>query len=534
MQKRSASASSARGLSASKLTDAFGIEVNDDHLDAFILAARASARGEPGKLRRYADVFNGVETAYKDSTYAEMVRSGVPCSQRRNLWLECSGALFRSYAEPQLYDRLCADAIEPTRTRVTREQADMIRIDAYRVGHSSRVDMSDVHASVRRVLLAHEQMFPGSYTQGLNLVVLAFLLLDFEENECFWMLERLSQHYFPFSFHETVVGQHADVITLSYYVRVKCPELMRLLKRAQIDLEALTPRFIGSLGLSAMPYEACFQLWDRMFCIDASEFFVGIVKLMQTVSRGIDDRLAIVDPQDFQSEFVGAFWHEFSSLYDARPTLVRKLADRAIKREAVNYRRMRERQRLLAAGKRDTLATLAIEHPVAYAERVERITSAPNVTRANGGGSFDLPQARSAAKRISSARLGALNARSADAAIASIRSGQATVSIASVQRQSALARRESEPHESSKVHIDVPQPQQPTPPTPVRGRRALQGRSFSLSSPSLARYIAEEGINVDESPPKQPPTSVANGGTVRTPLDMQVTTSSSDSSDNDA
>lgn len=489
-----------RVLSQGKLTDSFGIEVNDDHLDAFILAARASARGEPARLRKYADVFRGVETAYKDKQFTEMVRSGVPCSQRRNLWLESSGALFRSYAEPELYERLCEHAVDVTKSRVTRDQADMIRIDAYRVGHSSRVDMTAVHTAVQRVLLAHEQMFPGSYTQGMNLIVLAFLLLDFEESECFWMLERLSQYYFPFSFHETAVGQHADMITLAYYVRVKCPDLVRMLRRAGIELEALTPRLIGSLGLSAMPYEACFQLWDRMFCIGPSEFFVGFVKLLQAVSRDISDRLAVVDPQDFQSEFMKAFWSALGSLYDARPILVCKLPDRAIKSEAVDYRRMRERQRLLAAGRRDTLGSLAIEHPLAYAERVDRITHAPT-TKTENGGSFDLPHARSAAKRLSSARLGALNARSAEAAIASIQNGQATVSIASVKRETtALVKRDSAPHPQSQVDE-----------TPNRGRRALLGRSFSLSSPSLARYIAEEGIDIrDEEKPTQQATTTSS------------------------
>lgn len=500
-----------RVLSQGGLKDSFGVDVNDSHLDSFILAVAASTRGEPARLRKYKEVFEGVQTTYKDKQYAEMVRSGVPCSQRRNLWLEASGALFRSYAEPELYERLCEHAADATRSRVTHEQADAIRKDAYRAGHSSHVDMSAMHGSVRRVLLAHEQMFPGSYTQGMNLIVLAFLLVDFEESECFWMLERLSQHYFPFSFHETVVGQYADFSVLEYYVRAKCPVLMSMLKQANVSLGVLTPRLIGSLGLSAMPYQACFQLWDRMFCIDPSEFFSGMVKILHSVSRELQNRLAIVAPNDFQSEFVKGFWDVLGSQYDVREALVRKLGGVPIKRETLNYRRVRARQSEMLKAGRETLGSLAIEHPIAYAERVDRITHQSTQTPSSGG-SFDLPHARSNAKRLNSARLTALKMRSADTAIASIQSGKATVSIAALQNPSPdqLAKRESAPHpvaQNGGGGVDE---------TPSVARRALLGRSFSLSSPSLARYIAEENIDLGCDAPSK-----------------QATTSSSDSSSGD-
>lgn len=296
------------------------------------------------------------DPAYKDAFLVDSLRHGIPRSARRRVWLMGSSIASRIKSHQSSYENLCNQLKLNKNLLISAMDMEQIEKDMTRTLRNAVIDRrKETRDSVRNVLCLHCIHNPTEgYTQGLDQIVLMFLLNGLTEEESFWLLQHYTQELFPLSYDKNVIGQRADAEVIEYYFRKTLPQFHSHLERAGTSItQMFLFRALGLFMLDPLPRSSALCIWDNVFCGGAAEFFNAMLQILVY----IESKFPAVGQQsprnntkfytiDESGEIMLFFIDTLSMLADMAAILSTPLR-RPIDAKSLNFRRTRARMKLL-------------------------------------------------------------------------------------------------------------------------------------------------------------------------------------------
>lgn len=263
---------------------------------------------------------------FSDAKFNQLIRVGIPPEFRAEFWMECSGVRLLTLRQPELYE----DALAAADARDSDcGDWDAIEKDLDRAGENCVKLHSEFKPRLRKILRALAVVPPGQgYTQGLHMIVGAFLIAGLPECDTFFLVHRIITEYFPLSFCDGVPGQLADVDTLLHYCKFKAPVFAKLMDEYQVDLRLNAFTIFGSLGFSVLPWSSVFLMLDRLFSGGVLAYFQTILRIFQHVAIQTMDQLEAENRQGNVSDntrCIELFGEKLGQLVDITPILCMRL-----------------------------------------------------------------------------------------------------------------------------------------------------------------------------------------------------------------
>lgn len=102
-----------------------------------------------------------------------------------------------------------------------------------------------------------------TYCQGLNFLA-AFLLIFFEEENAFWMLNAIVEKFLPADyFTQSMIGLQADVQVLLRLLTLRLPRIANHLRNVEcMSLEGIASGWLLCLFIKTLPIETTLRVWD--------------------------------------------------------------------------------------------------------------------------------------------------------------------------------------------------------------------------------------------------------------------------------
>ena len=266
-----------------RIRDRYGFLVPEEVADMYCAWLIQSRVAIADKHHRFAHILNNHREPYTDREMGELVRSGVPPQSRRRVWTQLSGIEWEMLHRPAYYQSL----LEQTHTS-SQSARDQVGLDVARTFQDNkRFGTKEQEQKLGNVLNAYHVHDPvNGYSQGLNFIVSSFLILEFEEEEAFWMLCHIMR-MFPFNFDRELTGSTADCAVFSYYFRACLPKLYNFFVKHEVDTMLFFVPWSMQLFVSVLQYENTFRIWDRIMYNGAIEFFRCSLKLLNYIQHDI-------------------------------------------------------------------------------------------------------------------------------------------------------------------------------------------------------------------------------------------------------
>ena len=273
--------------------DEYGLSLSTDAARPYAMQQVMRRNKEHLYAHRIDAMLDDDITRLRDKSFISTVMLGIPARKRRDLWLLMSGVDLRMLTERDYYHKLEKRLRAERDSAVARSDVDQIDKDLHRThGATIRRDRDVLKQRMRRILLLYAMHRPDQgYCQAFNYFVMSFIILDFTDEEAFWMLDHITMNLFPHSFSANIIGQRADVDVFQYYFAKTFPDLQRFLKQHDVSIcEVAMSAIFGKLLCDKMPYESTWCVWDLMFAGGAVEFFNALLKIFVFVDRSLPRR----------------------------------------------------------------------------------------------------------------------------------------------------------------------------------------------------------------------------------------------------
>ncbi|KAM0717347.1 hypothetical protein Q7P37_007199 [Cladosporium fusiforme] len=235
----------------------------------------------------------------KMETLNRLIVGGIPNRLRHPIWMELSNTYalmspdeYRHYlSQGENEDALEIDAILKDVPRTLTEQFDYY------------VDKG--HDKLKRLLVAFVAKYKGlGYTQGLNMIAGHLLLAIPAEEDAFWVLCNMVDHFFPtdyFSRDAPMHGALADNAVLRSYVRELLPKVDEKLSELDIDAAAtFQPGWHLTALANRLPRTALQRVWDIWLCLPRQKTFLFNVVLAMMKLRA-DEILALGSSAEYNA-----------------------------------------------------------------------------------------------------------------------------------------------------------------------------------------------------------------------------------------
>eukprot|EP00300_Choanocystis_sp_HF-7_P012221 c17797_g1_i1.p1 GENE.c17797_g1_i1~~c17797_g1_i1.p1 ORF type:complete len:474 (+),score=124.34 c17797_g1_i1:861-2282(+) len=140
-------------------------------------------------------------------------------------------------------------------------------------------------SKLQRVLTAYSwRNADVGYCQSMNKIA-AVLLLFMNEEEAFWVLARLIEHYLKGYHKDKMLALHVDMRVLSSLMAQCVPKVFAHFQRLQIDIGLVALQWFLCVFVDALPPDCLFRVWDLVFCEGVIALFrttIAICKLLQS------------------------------------------------------------------------------------------------------------------------------------------------------------------------------------------------------------------------------------------------------------
>ncbi|KAI9296928.1 TBC-domain-containing protein [Neoconidiobolus thromboides FSU 785] len=249
---------------------------------------------EAKKLAHWQDYFskNGYNfSLIRKFDFVRLVRVGIPGILRGEIWEMCSGAVYRRFNHPGVYQKL----IEDHQGQVS-QATDEIEKDLNRsLPEYSAYRMKDGIDSLRNVLTAYSWKNPEvGYCQAMNIVASALLIYCSEE-QAYWTLTTLCDTMLPSYYSTSMYGALLDQAVFEYLVADLMPILDTSLTKKGITLSLVSLPWFLTLFINSMPLLVALRVLD-LFFMDGPQvlFKIGLAvlkingdKLMEAEDDGV-------------------------------------------------------------------------------------------------------------------------------------------------------------------------------------------------------------------------------------------------------
>jgi len=321
------------------LRDSYGYIVPEKMQQAYIQWRKRTANETQQRGEKFAHINDSLRFAYFDTELQTLFKEGVPTHMRRRLWLQITGVGSKIANSNALYQRILADAERDKSAEFYKERVP-IDLDIDRTfGENCQFNTPESVAKLRNVMLAyakHNRHF--GYAQSMNYIILALLLLNFTEEEAFWMLDHLML-LMPDCYDKEFSGIAADLDVLDYYIEAKLPKLYAFFRKYGVDKEmCLMPMFM-CLYVGYVPYETMFCLWDRIMYGGIVELFRSALKFLNFIQPRI---LCKIGTENVT--IANAIIEEHQALINPHEALAVMPGSQPLEAGQLQFRRMRQRE----------------------------------------------------------------------------------------------------------------------------------------------------------------------------------------------
>mmetsp|Transcript_25100 Transcript_25100/g.65474 ORF Transcript_25100/g.65474 Transcript_25100/m.65474 type:complete len:385 (+) Transcript_25100:56-1210(+) len=222
----------------------------------------------------------------RSSKLKRFCRKGIPIELRPAVWMQVSGAADALKGSPGRYAELTK--------RHDPKMAEMILLDMHRTFPNNihfRPDGCKRQQQLHRVLMAYAAHNPGvGYCQGMNFVCgMLLLVLDGNEEQTFWLFDRLIARLPPNMYASDMKGIQAECATFFAIMKEDYPELAEELgKRGALEvMPAIVVKWLINLFVDTVPEETVLRVWDALFYEDWKVLYrVGLAVLLMAYRSG--------------------------------------------------------------------------------------------------------------------------------------------------------------------------------------------------------------------------------------------------------
>ncbi|KAJ9475162.1 Rab-GAP TBC domain-containing protein [Pseudozyma hubeiensis] len=210
---------------------------------------------------------NDVTAALKSRKVKKLVRTGVPASVRRDVWLFLANASVRR--RPGLFEQLCKTSNGAKGKRGKEEAYDTIEKDLHRTLPDHRLFMGDNatgRADLEGILKSYVHFNPMlGYTQGMGLLA-AFSLIQMPAEDAFWLLCAVLRNPQMEEYYSAGMKQlHVDSVVFDNLLKTVDPELHARFDQAGLQSIMFTPNWFLPLFTRVLPWTTLLRVWDVFF-----------------------------------------------------------------------------------------------------------------------------------------------------------------------------------------------------------------------------------------------------------------------------
>ncbi|EST08510.1 Rab-GTPase-TBC domain protein [Kalmanozyma brasiliensis GHG001] len=224
---------------------------------------------EPELREKWASVLNenDVVAAKKSRKVKKLVRTGVPASMRRDVWLFLAEASVRR--RPGLFEQLCKTSQAAKGKKGKEEAYDTIEKDLHRTLPDHRLFMGDNatgRADLEGILKSYVHFNPMlGYTQGMGLLA-GFALLQMPAEDAFWLLCAVLRNPQMEEYYSTGMKQlHVDSVVFDNLLKTMDPELHGRFEEVGLQSIMFAPNWFLPLFTRVLPWTTLVRVWDVFF-----------------------------------------------------------------------------------------------------------------------------------------------------------------------------------------------------------------------------------------------------------------------------
>lgn len=220
----------------------------------------------------------GREGQKKFERLIRLVVHGIPMHLRHAIWMELSNT--HAIEMPNDYGYYLSIRQDDDPEEITAIAKDVPRTltesyDFYAKKGSQRL---------KKVLVAFVGRYKDiGYIQGLNSIAGFLLLVIPSEEDAFWVLCNMVEHFFPqeyFSREHSMSAPLADNTTLRRYVKELLPQLNKHMDDLDIKPTYTVPiKWLFTAFASALPETLLLRIWDVWLCLPGQKHFIFNVAL---------------------------------------------------------------------------------------------------------------------------------------------------------------------------------------------------------------------------------------------------------------
>ncbi|SAM81764.1 related to MDR1-Mac1p interacting protein [Ustilago bromivora] len=210
---------------------------------------------------------NDVTAAKKSRKVKKLVRSGVPQSLRREVWLFLANASVRR--RPGLFEQLCKTSQGSKGKRGKEEAYETIEKDLHRTLPDNQLFMGENatgRADLEGILKSYVHFNPMlGYTQGMGLLA-AFALIQMPAEDAFWLLCAVLRNPQMEEYYSAGMKQlHVDSVVFSNLLQSMDPELHDRFEEVGLSPIMFTPNWFLPLFTRVLPWTTLVRVWDVFF-----------------------------------------------------------------------------------------------------------------------------------------------------------------------------------------------------------------------------------------------------------------------------
>lgn len=210
---------------------------------------------------------NDVTAAKKSRKVKKLVRSGVPQSLRREVWLFLANASVRR--RPGLFEQLCKTSQGSKGKRGKEEAYETIEKDLHRTLPDNQLFMgknATGRADLEGILKSYVHFNPMlGYTQGMGLLA-AFALIQMPAEDAFWLLCAVLRNPQMEEYYSAGMKQlHVDSVVFSSLLQSMDPELHDRFEEVGLSPIMFTPNWFLPLFTRVLPWTTLVRVWDVFF-----------------------------------------------------------------------------------------------------------------------------------------------------------------------------------------------------------------------------------------------------------------------------
>ena len=265
----------------------------------------------------------------------KLARKGIPAAFRSHIWAQALHLEQIKADSPGRYAQLCSAAADAEAVKAVEKD-----LDRTFVNHPA-FHLSPMLQRLRRVLVAFASHCPHiGYCQSLNFLA-GFLLLQFREDDAFWLLVTVCNAVLPPDyFTHSMLGLHTDLAVLSCVLATHLPRLSAHLQALQVDIRPIAFPWLLSVFVKTLPIESALRVWDS-FVLEGSKVLFRTALALLSVH---EER--IVRTHNF-GQLYSLISRVGDTQFDCERLMEEGFAMRGISRATLERLRRKERKALL-------------------------------------------------------------------------------------------------------------------------------------------------------------------------------------------